>query len=242
MIIALVDDCPQDLTLLYEYLHRYCTEHKIHVLIKQFAHERDFEDTLSTEHYDLVFLDIFMENSGGMVIAKKLKKSNPKCQIIFSTSSKEHAVKAFRLHALDYLLKPYTYAQLEDALSRFENTAKKFAHYIELKEGYLMTRILITDIMYVDYHNHYIQVHTPLKVIRSHMSFSDFSPMLSPYRQFLWCYRNCMVNMDYIDTWKGNDFILKNGELLPIFKSQKKEIIQAYANYIFDYVNGGMIL
>ena len=73
------------------------------------------------------------------------------------------------------------------------------------------------------------------------MSFGEFSPMLSPYRQFLWCYRNCMVNMDYVDTWEDHDFILKNGERLPIFKSQRKEILQAYANYIFDYVNGGTI-
>lgn len=47
--------------------------------------------------------------------------------------------------------------------------------------------------------------------------------------------------MDYIDTWEGNDFILKNGERLLISKPQKREIIQAYANYIFDYVNGGTI-
>ncbi len=242
MTIALIDDCPQDLALLSEYVCRYCNEHKIHVSIRQFIHEKDFENTLDKERCDLVFLDIFMQNSNGMLIAKRLKRINPKCQIIFSTSSKEHAVKAFQLHALDYLLKPYTYARLEDALNRFENTIQKFAHYIELKEGYLMTRILVTDIMYVDYHNHYIQVHTPSKVVRSYMFFGDFSPMLTPYRQFLWCYRNCMVNMDYIDTWEGNDFILKNGEHLPISKSKKREIIQAYANYIFDYVNGGTIL
>lgn len=241
MTIALIDDCPQDLALLSEYVCRYCNEHKIHVSLKQFSQEKDFEDTLCTERYDLVFLDIFMQNSNGILIAKKLKKGNPNCQIIFSTSSKEHAIKAFRLHALDYLLKPYTYAQLEDALNRFENTVKKFTHYIELKEGYFMTRIRVTDIMYVDYHNHYIQVHTQSKIIRSYMFFKNFSPMLSPYRQFLWCYRNCLVNMDYIDTWEGNDFILKNGERLLISKSQKREIIQAYANYIFDYINGGTV-
>lgn len=238
MIIALIDDCSKDLALLSKYICRYCNEHKIQISIKHFSHEKDFMETLNTKHYDLVFLDIFMQNSSGIQIAKKLKKLNPRCQIIFSTSSKEHAVKAFRLHALDYLLKPYTYAQLEDALNRFENTSKKFTHYIELKEGYFITRIIITDIIYVDYHNHYIQVHTPQRVVRSHMFFRDFSPMLSPYKQFLWCYRNCMVNMDYVDTWESNDFILKNGERLPIFKPQKKEIIQAYANYIFDYVNG----
>ena len=48
-----------------------------------------------------------------------------------------------------------------------------------------------------------------------------------------------MVNMDYVDSWEANDFILKNGERLPIFRSQRNKIIQTYANYIFDYVNGG---
>ncbi|MCI8321646.1 MAG: response regulator transcription factor [Dorea sp.] len=242
MTIALIDDSSEDISLLYEYICRYCSEHKIHTSIKTFTSDTAFLSAAKDERYDLVFLDIFLQDTTGIQIAKTVKKLNPKCQIIFSTYSKEHAVKAFRLHALDYLLKPYTYAQLEDALNCYENTAAKFSHYIELKEGRLMTRILITDIMYVDYHNHYIQVHTPLRVVRSYMSFGDFSPMLSQYGQFLWCYRNCMVNMDYVDSWENNDFILKNGERLPIFKSQKKEIIQAYANYIFDYVNGGMML
>lgn len=241
MTIAVIDDSSKDISLLYEYICRYCNEHKIHATIKTFTSERDFLGAFKTEKYDLVFLDIFMQDLSGIQVAKEVKRLNPRCQIIFSTSSKEHAVKAFRLHALDYLLKPYTYAQLEDALNCFESAAARFSHYIELKEGRFMTRILVTDIMYVDYYNHYIQVHTPSKVVRSYMSFGDFSPMLSGYGQFLWCYRNCMVNMDFVDTWEDNDFILKNGERLPIFKSQKREIIQAYANYIFDYINGGTI-
>ena len=45
--------------------------------------------------------------------------------------------------------------------------------------------------------------------------------------------------MDYVESWDDNDFILKNEERIPIFKSQRRGIIQAYSNYIFDYVNGG---
>ncbi len=184
MTIALVDDSSKDISLLYEYVCRYCNEHKLHMSIKQFTHEKSFFNTLKTEKYDLVFLDIFMQEQNGMLIAKEVKKYNPKCQIIFSTSSKDHAVKAFRLHALDYLLKPYTYARLEDSLNRFENTAARFAHYIELKEGRCQTRILVTDIMYVDYHNHYIQVHTNSRVIRSYMSFGEFLRCCPPTGSF----------------------------------------------------------
>ena len=242
MTIAIIDDSSEDISLLYDYICRYCNEHKVHTSVKTFTSETAFLNAFKTEKYDLVFLDIFMKDLNGIQIAKAIKKLNSRCQVIFSTSSKEHAIKAFRLHALDYLLKPYTYAQLEDALNCYENAAAKFTHYIELKEGRLQTRILIPDIMYVDYHNHYIQVHSLSRVIRSYMSFGDFSPLLSPYRQFLWCYRNCMVNMDHVDSWEDSDFILKNGERLPIHKAQRKKILQTYANYIFDYVNGGVIL
>lgn len=239
MTIAILDDSSEDIKSLYKHISRYCNERKTHMTIKEFTNETAFLQSLKTEKYSLVFLDIFMQQKSGIQIAKEVQKLCPKCQIIFSTSSKEHAVKAFRLHALDYLVKPYTYAQLEDALDRYESIAEKFAHYIELKEGRYQTRILITDIMYADYHNHYIQVHTTSNVIRSYMSFGDFSPMLAPYSQFLWCYRNCMINMDYVESWDDNDFILKNGERIPIFKTCKREIIQAYANYVFEYVNGG---
>ena len=237
MTIAIIDDSSEDISLLYEYISRYCNERKVHASVRAFTKEREFLSAFKTERYDL----IFMQDLDGMQIAKAIKKLNPGCQIIFSTSSQEHAVKAFGIHALDYLLKPYTYARLEDALDCYENTAAKFTHYIELKEGRFQTRIFVTDIIYVDYHNHYTQVHTPQRLIRTYMPFGDFSPLLSPYRQFLWCCRNCMVNMDFVDSWEGNDFILKNGERLPIFKSQRRQIIQTYANYVFDYVNGGTI-
>ena len=99
------------------------------------------------------------------------------------------------------------------------------------------TRILINDIVFTDYHNHYIQVHTTSNVVRSYMSFDAFSPMLKPYPQFLWCYRNCMVNMDYIESLEGGDFLLKTGVCIPISKGKHQEVTQAYANYMFDYVN-----
>lgn len=240
MTIAIMDDSTQDIKTLYEHISRYCKEHKTHMQIKSFTNEAALLQSLKSEKYSLVFLDIYMQESSGIQTAKKLRKLCPKCQIIFCTNSSEHAVKAFRLHALDYLTKPYTYAQLEDALNHYESIAERFAHYIELKEGRYQTRVLITDIMYADYRNHYIQVHTTSSVIRSYMSFGNFSPMLAPYGQFLWCYRNCMVNMDYVDSWDDTHFILKNGENIPIFKTCKREIIQAYANYVFEYVNGGV--
>lgn len=160
MTIALVDDSTDDLEILFDYICRYCQERRIHIHIEKYTSELAFLRSAKQTAYDLVFLDIYMQRASGIQVAQKLQELHPKCQIIFTTASKDYAIKAFRLHALDYLVKPYTYELLTEAFNRYEAVASKFAYYIELKEGRHYTRVLISDIIYTDYHNHYIQIHT----------------------------------------------------------------------------------
>lgn len=47
MTIALLDDSSKDISLLYEYICRYCNEHKVHASIKQFDHEKIFSKLLN---------------------------------------------------------------------------------------------------------------------------------------------------------------------------------------------------
>ena len=234
MNAAIVDDSVEDIELLCSYLSQYSQEHKIHIYIERFTDADAFLDAVCATAYQLVFLDIYMEGMTGIQVAEQIQAKDPRCQIIFTTVSAEHAPTAFRMHVLDYLVKPYGYAYLEDALDHYGISVSRLSYYIELKEGRERTRIPISDIVYTDYSNHYIQVHTVSCVIRSYMSFGDFYPMLAPYPNFLWCYRNCMVNMDFIESYIDRDFILKNGESIPITASRKREVLQTYADYIFD--------
>lgn len=234
MNAAIVDDSVEDIELLSGYLSRYGQEHKVHMYVEKFTDEEAFLEAAGGTAYQLVFLDMYMKRMTGIQVAEKLQKKDPRCQIIFTTVSQEHAPMAFRLHVLDYLVKPYGYAYLKDALDHYGTTVSRLAHYIELKEGRDRTRVPISDIIYTDYSNHYIQVHTVSCVIRSHMSFGDFYPMLSSYPNFLWCYRNCLVNMDFVESYADRDFILKTGECIPIAAARKREILQTYGDYIFD--------
>ncbi len=58
------------------------------------------------------------------------------------------------------------------------------------------------------------------------MSFEAFFPMLAPYSNFLWCCRNCMVNMDYIESFGQKEFLLKSGERIPISAARRRETVQ----------------
>lgn len=62
---------------------------------------------------DVAFLDIEMPHIGGMKLAESLKALNPDVKIIFVTAYDQYAVKAFKIKAFGYLLKPYTRADIE---------------------------------------------------------------------------------------------------------------------------------
>ncbi|ANM32448.1 hypothetical protein ABI59_23120 [Acidobacteria bacterium Mor1] len=70
---------------------------------------------------DVVFLDIQMPGCSGLEVASSL--SDPRPRIIFCTAYDQHAVDAFELHAVDYLLKPVSQARLDAAIERLRGPA-----------------------------------------------------------------------------------------------------------------------
>ena len=63
----------------------------------------------AAEHeFDIAFLDINMRGIGGLGLAEKLMKLQPRCKIVFCTGYEEYAVSAFQLHVSGYLMKPIT--------------------------------------------------------------------------------------------------------------------------------------
>ena len=116
---------------------------------------------------------------------------------------------------------------MEYAHRELENTGR----YIEVKVSRIMVKILLDDICYADYSNHYIQIHTPQRMYRTYMRFEDFSKLLLCYPRFLCCYRNCIVNMDHVDSVDKHDFVMENGERVPIRVRGRKDVLDAYNHY-----------
>ncbi|HBI69808.1 MAG TPA: DNA-binding response regulator, partial [Massilia sp.] len=67
---------------------------------------------------DLVFLDVQMPQESGLVLARELARLPEPPLIVFVTAHSAHAVEAFEVHALDYLLKPVDDARLAQAVER----------------------------------------------------------------------------------------------------------------------------
>lgn len=91
-------------------------------------------EKINSEHPDLVFLDIEMPGKSGLEVAESLDPNDAPA-IIFATAYNEHAVKAFEINAMDYLLKPFNQDRLSMAIQRAlkNSEEKRFPNKDQLK-------------------------------------------------------------------------------------------------------------
>lgn len=239
MEIAIVEDSGYELEQLYTYIQNYFSKRQIFRRVDTYQSGESFLESWETHSYDLVFLDIMMDRITGIDVARTIRQTDKDCLIIFISASKEFALQGFEVRAFDYLVKPITKERFDQTMELCQCELLKHIRYIEVKESRTMVKVPLQEIIYTDYYNHYIQIHTTERMIRSYQQFDSFSPLLLCYPQFLCCYRNCIVNMDRIASIDKNDFIMETGERVPIIRNSRHEIYQQYADYQFCKINGG---
>ena len=86
--------------------------------VQCFSTARDGLNFLAKERVDVVFLDIGMPEMNGLEAAEYIQQQDQSIRIIFITAYADHAVEAFELHALDYVLKPVSSARLTKTIDR----------------------------------------------------------------------------------------------------------------------------
>lgn len=239
MNIAVVDDDAAENDALCTALNDWCSQNRTAARVCAFPSADAFLKGLAPGLWDLVFLDVYMPGTSGMEAAARLRALDEKCLIVFCTTSADSAVQSYRVRAFDYLLKPLCPGQVAEVMALACAALHNRSAYIEVKEGWSMVRIPLRDIIYTDYYNHYIHIHTRQRVIKTHLPFAEFSPLLLCFPQFLCCYRNCIVNMDAVRSLEPADFVMENGERVPIARAQRAALRQQYADYAFDKLEKG---
>ncbi|MFC5700743.1 response regulator [Cohnella faecalis] len=115
MKVILVDDEP----VMHLIMRKMLVKHPELQVTGEFSDTRSAAAFLS-EHadIDLAFVDISMPGDNGLSFAAKLEETGCLTQIVFVTSHKDYALKAFELSVLDYLVKPVTQERLERTVHR----------------------------------------------------------------------------------------------------------------------------
>lgn len=120
---------------------------------------------------DLALLDIEMPGGSGVQLAAALREAGVRC-VVFSTAHGEHALRAFELAALDYLLKPYGAERLAAALARVRETlARPVAPVGEWWVG--GERLRLAEVQWLAAADNYIELHLPPRSLLERATLAD---------------------------------------------------------------------
>lgn len=187
-----------------------------------------FLSSLSNNIYDIVFTDIYMDNTNGIEMANVFRQSFPTTPIIFITTSCEHYADAFGVHAFDYLQKPVTQDMIDKAmndLNFFKKNTEDTAHIL-LPINRKAIPVLYSNIKYINSDSNYLIIHAN-EILRCRMPFKKLETMLDDDR-FLSVNRGILINLDYVLSMDERTCCMTDGTVLPINTKRYKVINQAY--------------
>ena len=230
-----IDDEPLALRLVCEYISKT----PFLELVGSFDNPMDAVEFLSSHPIDLVFVDIQMPDLTGIELVRSLENA-PK--IIFTTAYDKFAVEGFKLNAIDYLLKPFSYEEFLKAAGKarkqFELETNALSsieannQFLFLKSEYKIRRINFNDILYIEGLKDYIKVYTTGedKPVLSLNSMKSLEQKL-PETKFMRVHRSFIVNLERIDTIERSRIIF--GKTYIPVSDQYKDKFQEYLDKNF---------
>lgn len=229
--IALVDDNEKERSRLIEMLRSYGEKACGKAEIAEFASAEEFADAFSPGSFDVVFMDIYMEGRDGMQAARQIYESDRACRIVFTTSSREHAVESYDVGAAYYLVKPVEEEKLKKAIDTVCGARAPERSSIKIRTGGVSACVNLSDILFADVAEGRTRLHLREMIVKLDDRASDIFPLLSGDERFLSCNRNITVNMDHIERVADDFFIMNNGEYAPIKQRGRAGIKKAFLSY-----------
>lgn len=235
MRIAVIDDLESDRSRLENALKLLLSNNSVNGEIYKFKKGIDFINAAKEMPFEVAFMDIYIDKENGVEISKLLREFDNECILIFTTTSKDHALEGFRVRAFDYLVKPYSDADLKNTFGEILKRLPSTDKYIELRIVGGTEKIRINDIIYAEHFKHCINIHKKggkTTVVR--ITFSEFSKMLENESRFFMCNRGVIINYEYATDFDGTQFILTDGTKISVSRSLTKSAKNQFADYIFN--------
>lgn len=200
-------------------------------------------DAISKLNPDLVLLDIQMPQLSGLEV---LELTGKRSGVIFTTAYDQYALKAFDLHAVDYLLKPFSQQRFDEALTKARkllaqetSSSTQAIETLLTQQSEKLQRLLIRDrgqvhvvplesIDYVEAQDDYILIHAAGKSYMKTQSLSELEAQLDASK-FVRVHRSFLLQLNALQAMEKTSkdsqvAVLKNGAQVPVSRAGHERI------------------
>lgn len=249
MIRALiVDDASQVRKLLRLMLSELAVDVQ---LIGEAENLQQAVELIRLEKPQLVFLDIEMPGKNGLQLVSELTAEELNFHIIFITAYSQYAIQAFRLSAVDYLIKPVKEKELLEALekvrkqtelNRLSQQLKNLSEHLKLEANnticipvnYGQEYIHVNDIEYIEADNTYVYIYFvngERKLVTKHLKY--FEDLLCDFELFAKVHRSFIINRKQLKAFRKEDrgmIVMNSGKQISLSRTHRQSFLELLDN------------
>jgi two-component system LytT family response regulator len=227
--VAIVDDEEPARALLRELL----ADHPQFLIVAECANGYEAVKAVGEHRPDLLFLDIQMPKLDGFEVLELLEQ---KPHVVFVTAYDEYAIRAFQVHAIDYLLKPFTASRFAEVVAHAEERVgrggaqpgvsaarNKPLQRIAFRDGGAIEVVPVQRIDYIEAQDDYVHVHSRGQRHVKQQTLGELEALLDTTR-FIRVHRSYIINLESLARVEpyakdSRVAVLKDGTRLPISRA-----------------------
>lgn len=176
--------------------------------------------------YQLLLLDIMMDEPDGLALAAAVRALDEDVSIVFTTSSKKHALQGYQVRPLHYLLKPVDPAELQKILE-YDYRRRTDSQYLTINSGGVLRRVPVGDIYYLEIAGRKVAIHTAGETLHMVARLAELENSL-PRGRFVRCHQSFLVNIARVREITRSEALLTDGRCVPISRSNLPRVQQAF--------------
>jgi len=183
--------------------------------------------------FDLYLLDVIMPGMNGIELAWKIRRKQPDAPIVFFTTSADFALESYSVHAVDYIVKPFSREAFDAAIDRaFRHLALVRPQTLMLKslDGY--EEVSLRDLVLAETNGH----HTVLQAVNGRsvtlrMSAQELWDRLEGDERFVRVGRQLIVSLAQVKGFAEGTLVLSNGKKVAVPRRSLTEVKSAIARF-----------
>ena len=233
MRIAVLDDDREEVFKLNEMIFHISGNYRV----DRFTEGKDLlKEVENGAVYDLLLCDVYMKGENGIEIAKQIKAMCPQTPVAFITSSREHAVDAFSIDAVHYLVKPVTQEDIVEVFRRLQNKTEP-RRTLTVRIDRVVNVLYQDEIIRVEGHGHNIEIICSDNTVYSiRKPFKEMNELLD--ETFIQIKKGVTLNMRHILRMTYKDCTCRDGKIYLLRRDQAKEIRTKFYDFVKNELGG----
>ncbi len=221
--IAVVEDQHNDAKRFQTMLSQYAQDQQIEISCTVWESAETFLDQYRHQ-YEMIFMDIRLPGMDGMQAARHLRKMDHTVLLVFLTTLAQYAVEGYEVDAVDYIIKPITYASLRLKMPRLLRRCSVEEKEIIIQGSEKTIKLRPSELMYIEIFDHHIQFMTQNGVIRSYGTLKEVEDALP--ENFFRVNNQTIVNLRFVKNVDKENVILPDREF-SLSRRRRKGFLEA---------------